>query len=102
RPRACERRPMIVYGRNPVREALRGRRAAAVRDVWATPAAARERWLGALAPHIADASAIEHRCGSGAHQGVCAEAGDYPYASDQALVADPDADALLVVLDEVR
>ncbi len=29
---------MILYGRNPVREALRGRRARAVRDIWATRA----------------------------------------------------------------
>ena len=34
---------MIVYGRNPVREALRGRRT--VKRVWATPGAAREEWL---------------------------------------------------------
>ena len=36
---------MIVYGRNAVREALRGRRAAAVAWIMATDAAAREPWL---------------------------------------------------------
>ena len=37
---------MIVYGRNPVREALRGRRR--VERVWATPGAAREEWLSGV------------------------------------------------------
>ena len=36
---------MIVYGRNPVREALRGRRS--VKRVWASTGAAREAWLEA-------------------------------------------------------
>jgi 23S rRNA (guanosine2251-2'-O)-methyltransferase len=90
---------VIVYGRNPVREALRGRRARSVRDVWATSAAAREDWLRALSPRIADAHEIERRCGSDAHQGVCADAGGYPYVADEELLTD--ADAVIVVLDEV-
>ena len=46
---------MIVYGRNPVREALRGRRAASVGEIWATSAAAREQWLRERSPRIASA-----------------------------------------------
>ena len=90
---------MIIYGRNPVREALRGRRAASVRDVWATRAAAREEWLRVLSPRIADASEIESRCGSEAHQGVCAHAGDYPYVVDERVLGEQDA--VIVILDEV-
>jgi 23S rRNA (guanosine2251-2'-O)-methyltransferase len=90
---------LIIYGRNPVREALRGRRAGAVADVWATSAAAREGWLRELSPHIVDAHKIERRCGSAAHQGVCAEAGAYPYAGDDELLMDPDA--VVVILDEL-
>ena len=36
---------MILYGRNPVAEALRGRRARSIERVWATQRAAREPWL---------------------------------------------------------
>ena len=88
---------MILYGRNAVREALRGRRASQVRDIWATASAAREGWLGKVT--IADASQIAERCGSEGHQGVCAEAGEYRYA-DAATLTGPDR--LLVVLDQVQ
>jgi 23S rRNA (guanosine2251-2'-O)-methyltransferase len=91
---------VIVYGRNPVREALRGRRAAAVGPVWATPATAREPWLGGIAPRIASAEEIEALCGSTAHQGICAEAGPYPYAIATELLAGPNP--LLVALDQVQ
>ena len=91
---------MIVYGRNPVREALRGRRAASVSDVWATAGAAREQWLGAVQPRIVAAEEIERRCGSSAHQGICANAGPYPYAAADRLL---DArEALIVALDQVQ
>lgn len=92
---------MIVYGRNPVREALRGRRAHQVTDVWATAGAARESWLE-RAPRLSvcSAEALERRCGSSAHQGICAEAGGYPYvAADELLTA---AAPLIVVLDQVQ
>jgi 23S rRNA (guanosine2251-2'-O)-methyltransferase len=89
-----------VYGRNPVREALRGRRARSVREVWATAGAAREPWLGQLALSIHSAEEIEHRCGSSAHQGVCAEAGPSPYVEvDQLLARER---PLLVALDQVQ
>ncbi|MEX1142699.1 MAG: 23S rRNA (guanosine(2251)-2'-O)-methyltransferase RlmB [Thermoleophilaceae bacterium] len=90
---------MIVYGRNPVREALRGRRA--VKRVWATERAlGSEDWLRAADPRTVAATEIERLCGSAEHQGVCAEAAAYPYAdADVLLAAD---DALVVCLDEVQ
>ena len=89
---------MIVYGRNPVREALRGRRR--VHRVYATERGAREVWLGDVDVVRAEAHELEERCGSPDHQGVCAETEAYPYAdADSLLDAD---DALVVCLDEVQ
>ncbi|HEV3053253.1 MAG TPA: 23S rRNA (guanosine(2251)-2'-O)-methyltransferase RlmB [Solirubrobacteraceae bacterium] len=91
---------MIVYGRNPVREALRGPRA--VSRVWATKNAAREPWLGeAPIVTIAGADELERLSGSDAHQGICAEVAEYGYADGSALLrGGPDA-PLLVALDQV-
>lgn len=90
---------MIVYGRNPVREALRaGRRP--VEQVWATRRAADEPWLRGVRVHEARPEAIEQRCGSSAHQGICAEVGPYPYARAEELLAAPDP--LIVALDELE
>ena len=75
---------MIVYGRNPVREAQRGMRD--VIRVWEAPETSPEE--------------IERLCGSPDHQGICAEVGPYPYADADSLL-DPD-DALVVCLDEVQ
>jgi 23S rRNA (guanosine2251-2'-O)-methyltransferase len=91
---------VIVYGRNPVMEALRGRRARTVGEVWATPGAAREPWLGSVAVQSASAEEIERRCGSPAHQGVCAHAGAYPYADAQELLRIEAP--LLVALDQIQ
>ena len=91
---------MIVYGRNPVAEALRGRRAAAVTDVWATSGAAREPWLADIQVRVTSAEQIEQRCGSAGHQGVCAQAGPYPYAGADELLAG--SEPLVVVLDQVQ
>jgi len=84
---------MIVYGRNAVREAIRGPRA--VRTVWATKGAAGE-FQGALP---ARADEIARRCGSDAHQGVCADVEEYRYADAAELLRAPDP--VLVALDEV-
>jgi 23S rRNA (guanosine2251-2'-O)-methyltransferase len=90
---------VIVYGRNPVREALRGRRK--VSGIWATRRAADgERWLSDAQPQIADQGELERLCGSPEHQGVCAEAAAYPYADADTLLAAEDA--LVVCLDEVQ
>ena len=89
---------MIVYGRNPVREALRGKRR--VQRVFATERASREVWLGEVEARIVDAREIEDRCDSPDHQGICAEVEAYPYAPPDALL-DPD-DAIVLALDEVK
>jgi 23S rRNA (guanosine2251-2'-O)-methyltransferase len=91
---------VIIYGRNPVREALRGRRADSVGEVWATAGAAREPFLEGVEVQMASAQEIERRCGSAAHQGVCADAGAYIYASPEELLSG--VDPLLVALDEVQ
>lgn len=91
---------MILYGRNPVREALRGGRASSVTDVWASAGAAREPWLAGRQVRIVDGEEIERRCGSSAHQGLCAEAGPYRYVHADQLLAG--ADGVLVALDQVQ
>jgi 23S rRNA (guanosine2251-2'-O)-methyltransferase len=89
---------VIVYGRNPVREALRGRRR--VHRVYATERAASEVWLGGVEVEVAEQHEIEERCGSAEHQGICAEVQAYPYADPDSLLEAPDA--LVVCLDEVQ
>ena len=91
---------MILYGRNPVREALRGRRGHAVGEVWATANTAHEPWLEGMTVKVSSAADIERRCGSAEHQGLCAEAGGYPYVSAEQLLAGPEP--LVVALDEVQ
>jgi 23S rRNA (guanosine2251-2'-O)-methyltransferase len=87
---------MVIYGRNAVRESLRGRRR--VHRIWATEHAAREGW-GKAPLTIASAEDVERRAGSDGHQGVCAEVDPYPYADAAELLGAPDA--LIVALDEV-
>jgi 23S rRNA (guanosine2251-2'-O)-methyltransferase len=89
---------VIVYGRNAVREALRGRRS--VQRVFATERAAHEVWLGGVETHTADQWEIEERSGSPDHQGICAEVGPYPYVDADSLLDPPDA--LVLALDEVQ
>jgi 23S rRNA (guanosine2251-2'-O)-methyltransferase len=91
---------VIVYGRNPVREAIRGPRP--VHRVWATKNAAREPWLaGAGLPVVVSgAEEIEHRCASPDHQGICADVGPFRYASADALLTA--SRPLIVVLDQIQ
>ena len=91
---------MILYGRNPVMEALRGRRAHAVADVCVTAGAAREPWLDGVAVSVCSAEEIERRCGSASHQGICADAGPYPYAGAAELLELERP--LLLALDQVQ
>jgi 23S rRNA (guanosine2251-2'-O)-methyltransferase len=86
---------VIVYGRNPVREAIAAARRP-VHRIWATKAASKE-FPGAA---VAGGEEIEQLAGTSSHQGVCAEVGDYPYVEPPSLLAHPDE--LLVVLDEVQ
>jgi len=98
---APERReaPDILYGRNPIFEALRaGRRE--VRRIWATAGAAKEPWLEGIHLEAADGDWLTQRAGSDAHQGLVADVGPYPYADPAALLAGPAP--LIVALDEVQ
>ena len=91
---------MIVYGRNAVREALRGRRASTVGEILASEALAREPWLASRTVRVSTAETIERACGSHEHQGICADVAGYPYVSPGELLM---GDApLIVALDEVQ
>ena len=91
---------MIIYGRNPVREAIRGPRT--VQRVWATRNVIGEPWLTSVGRQVTEAPAqeIEQRSGSPSHQGVCAEVSPFRYADADDLLALPDA--LIVALDQVQ
>lgn len=91
---------MILYGRNPVREALRaGRRQ--IGALRASESAAREPWLREQRDvRIAGADELKRVCGSAEHQGVCAEAGGYPYVGAGELLAGNDP--FIVALDELQ
>ena len=91
---------MIVYGRNPVREAIRGPRS--VSRVWATANARREPWLAGLTPITSGAAAdeVQRICGSAEHQGICAEVSPFRYAADDELLALPEP--MIVALDQVQ
>ena len=93
---------MILYGRNPVREALRGPRT--VSRIWATQAAEKEAWVRELAGttsiNRASTDELASLAATQDHQGVAAEVSDYQYADPKALLR-PD-DALVLVLDEIQ
>lgn len=91
---------MIVYGRNPVREAIRGPRT--VHRVWATKNAAREPWLSEVGVPVvvSGAEEIEQRCSSPDHQGICGDVSAFHYAAADALLTA--ARPLIVVLDQVQ
>jgi 23S rRNA (guanosine2251-2'-O)-methyltransferase len=89
----------FLYGRNPIREALRSGRRPVTR-VWATTSAAREPWLEGVLVEAADGDWLTARAGTDAHQGLCADVGEYPYVDEASLLSGPDP--LIVVLDEVQ
>jgi 23S rRNA (guanosine2251-2'-O)-methyltransferase len=74
----------IIYGKQPVQEAERGRRQ--VHRVWRAPET--------------DALELERLCGSPDHQGVVAEVDSYPYGDARGLLRREDA--LLIALDQVQ
>jgi 23S rRNA (guanosine2251-2'-O)-methyltransferase len=88
----------VVYGRNPVREAMRGPRR--VLRVWAAEGAAREEWLAGVEVEPASDFELEELCGSSDHQGVCAEVEPFRYADPGSLLQSDDA--LVIALDEVQ
>ena len=98
----------LVYGRNPVDEAVRGRRV--VHRLWSAECggeAGRNEGAAAVpgtghAPRAERASSDEltRLAGSPDHQGVVAEVDSYPYADPTTLLSAEDA--LVVVLDQVQ
>jgi 23S rRNA (guanosine2251-2'-O)-methyltransferase len=91
---------VILYGRNPVHEALRARRRP-IETLWATERAAREPWLRDVSDvQIVTAEEVARRCGSPDHQGICAQAGGYPYVGAAELLAA--RDPFVVALDELQ
>jgi 23S rRNA (guanosine2251-2'-O)-methyltransferase len=76
--------PQIIYGRRPVEEAERGKRA--VHRVWRTP--------------DTGADELERLCGSPDHQGVVAEVDPYSYADPASVLQG--ADRLVLALDQVQ
>jgi len=91
---------VIIYGRNAVKEALRGRRASTVIEILVSEPLSREPWLGSRTIRVSSAEAIERACGSREHQGICAELAGYPYVSTGELLNVPEP--LIVALDEVQ
>ncbi len=91
---------MIVYGRNPVREAIRGPRT--IRQIWATKAASREPWIGGSGARVSIESAeqIARRAASADHQGICADVSEFRYADADALLKL--SAPLIVALDQVQ
>jgi len=89
---------VIVYGRNPVREALRGRRR--VLRGWVGPRPVEVEWPAEVEVSAVDAAELERLAGSADHQGLCAEVEPYPYADADRLL--DREDALVVALDEVQ
>jgi 23S rRNA (guanosine2251-2'-O)-methyltransferase len=74
----------VIYGRNPVAEAERGRRR--VHRVWRAPETPAEE--------------LERLCGSPDHQGVVAEVDPYPYGDPVGMLRK--TGALLIALDQVQ
>jgi len=90
----------LVYGRRPVREALRGRRQ--VLELWATDRAlAAEEWLreAPLKVQVRKDRELSDAAGTRDHQGVLAFAEPYRYADGWELAAQENA--LIVCLDQV-
>jgi 23S rRNA (guanosine2251-2'-O)-methyltransferase len=92
----------VLYGRNPIFEALRaGRRE--IKRIWATAGAAKEPWLDGVLLEPADGDWLTQRCGSDAHQGLVADVGPYPYADPASLLTGAGGtSSLIVALDEIQ
>jgi 23S rRNA (guanosine2251-2'-O)-methyltransferase len=90
--------PVLVYGRNPVRELIRaGRRP--VSEVWALAQAAEDPALAGLPVQVKRREDLARLAGTGDHQGMVAITEEYPYADPQALL---EGDGPIMVLDEVQ
>jgi 23S rRNA (guanosine2251-2'-O)-methyltransferase len=91
---------MLVYGRNPVREAIRGPRE--VSQLWATRKAAQAPWMGDASSRtrIVEAEEVERRAGSADHQGVCAEVSPFVYTDPAVVLRTPSR--VIVALDQIQ
>lgn len=76
----------LIYGRQPVAEAERGRRQ--VHRIWRAPETPAEE--------------LERLAGSPDHQGVVAEVDPYPYAGPEGLIAAAGSQGLVLALDQVQ
>jgi 23S rRNA (guanosine2251-2'-O)-methyltransferase len=88
----------ILYGRNAVREALRGRRR--VLRVWVTREGGAELPEGAAPASVVERDELEQICGSPDHQGLACEVERYRYVEAEGLLGEPQA--LIVALDQVQ
>ena len=77
----------LVYGRNPVREALRGRRE--VLEVWSSErASSASPWLAeGPRPRVVKERQLTEAAGTADHQGIVAWCEPYPYADGWELAA---------------
>ena len=89
----------MLYGRNPVHEALRAGRRRVTR-IWATGQAAKEPWLQRVKHTEVTTEELTELAGSDAHQGVVAAVEPYPYVEGSELLAAENP--LIVALDEVQ
>lgn len=85
----------LIYGRNPVREALRaGRRR--IERIWVLPQLAEADWLAGRRVIPTHKAELGHMAGTSDHQGVVAQAEPYPYATVRDVL---EADGPIVCLD---
>lgn len=99
----------VVYGRNPVREALRGRRS--VHRLWVAEGEGGEDLSALVAFWVRDAGEgipqleeargddLTQKAGSPDHQGLVVEVDPYPYADPTALL---ETSTLIIALDRVQ
>ena len=90
--------PVLVYGRNPVRELIMaGRRP--VEEVWALAQAAADPALAGVRVVVKRREDLARLAGTGDHQGMVAITDEYPYADPQAVL---EGNGPVMVLDEVQ
>jgi len=90
--------PILVYGRNPVRELIKaGRRE--VSEVWVLRQAADDPALEGVAIAVKTREELARVAGTGDHQGMVAFTEEYPYADSQDIL---EGTGPVIVLDEVQ
>jgi 23S rRNA (guanosine2251-2'-O)-methyltransferase len=90
--------PVLVYGRNPVRELIMAARRP-VEEVWALAQAADDPALAGVPVVVKRREDLARLAGTGDHQGMVAITDEYPYADPQAVL---EGDGPVMVLDEVQ